>query len=85
DNFRPGRPEDSNHVRRIRVQMTGQASYECLCRFLDGLHGLPRLTQVSRMMIEPATAAGTYPIEMEISIFFAADNAKEEHAKVAQR
>ncbi len=70
-NFRPGRAEDSNHLKRIRVQLKGIGTYECLCQFLNGLSSLPRLTQVSTLHVDPADIAGRYPVTMELSIFFA--------------
>lgn len=73
-NFRPGPAEDSHNLKRIRVQLTGAGSYECICTFLDGLQALPRLTHVSRMKIDPLNATNQYPVEMELSIFFAADS-----------
>ncbi|MCP4787262.1 MAG: type 4a pilus biogenesis protein PilO [Fuerstiella sp.] len=71
-NFRPGRPEENDRVQRIRVQLTGEGSYEGICKFLDGLRSLPRLTHVSKLQIDPITVSGTYPLDMELSIFFAA-------------
>lgn len=75
ENFRPGPAEDSHNVKRIRVLLTGAGTYECVCTFLDGLHALPRLTHVSRLKIAPQNEADLYPVEMELSIFFAAESA----------
>lgn len=75
-NFRPGPAEDSNDVKRIRVKLSGVGSYECLCRFLDGLQSLPRLTHVTTLKIDPADSDGQYPVDMELSIFFAGNRAK---------
>ncbi|MEO2030220.1 MAG: type 4a pilus biogenesis protein PilO [Fuerstiella sp.] len=73
-NFRPGPPEENDRIQRIRVQLAGEASYESICTFLEGLRSLPRLTHVSMLHIDPRTATGTYPLQMELSIFFAADS-----------
>jgi len=73
-NFRPGPPEENDRVQRIRVRLTGDGSYEGVCAFLDGLRSLSRLTNVSRLEISPLTVAGTYPFNMELSIFFTADS-----------
>ena len=74
--FRPGPPEDSNDVRRIRVQLSGVGSYECLCRFLNGLNSLPRLTKVSMLKVEPPNSERQYPVNLELSIFFAGKRGK---------
>jgi Tfp pilus assembly protein PilO len=72
-NFRPGPPEENDRVQRIRVQLTGEGSYQGICTFLHGLRTLPRLTHVSNLHIDPITIKGTYPLSMELSIFFAAN------------
>jgi Tfp pilus assembly protein PilO len=69
-----GTPEENDRVQRIRVQVTGEGKYESICMFLHGLRTLPRLTHVSNLNIGPITPKGTYPLSMELSIFFAADS-----------
>ena len=72
--FDPGSPEENDRVQRIRVQLTGEGKYKSICAFLHGLKTLPRLTHVSNLHIDPVTTRGTYPLSMELSIFFAADS-----------
>jgi Tfp pilus assembly protein PilO len=84
--FRPGGVQQSNEVMQLSIQLTGTASYECLCRFLDGLQSLRRLTQVSQLKVSPGVTEGIYPVEMELTIFFANQNdAAESTTKVARR
>ncbi|MDG2128383.1 MAG: type 4a pilus biogenesis protein PilO [Fuerstiella sp.] len=73
-NFDPGSPEENDRVQRIRVLLTGEASYKGICAFLHGLKTLPRLTHVSDLHISPITTEGRHPVSMELSIFFAADS-----------
>lgn len=80
-NFRPGTPEDKETIKRIKVQLTGAGSWECICRFVHGLHSLPRLTHVSRLSIDPINADQQYPVNMELSIFFAADDSSTRIAR----
>ena len=82
-NFRPGPPEDTHNVKRIRVQLSGAGSYECICTFMDGLQALPRLTHVSRLTIDPVDSSGMYPVQLELSIFFAADG-NQDQTRIAQ-
>jgi Tfp pilus assembly protein PilO len=73
-NLHFGQPEENDRVQRIRVRLTGEGKYKSICTFLHGLRTLPRLTHVSRLNIGPITAKDTYPLSMELSIFFAADS-----------
>lgn len=63
---------ESSPLQRIRVNLSGAGSYEGICRFLDGLQALPRLTHVSRLDVIPEAGSQLYPVELELSIFFAA-------------
>lgn len=63
---------DDSALQRIRVNLSGAGSYDGICRFLDGLQALPRLTHVSRLDVVPQVGSELYPVELELSIFFAA-------------
>ena len=72
-NFRPGPTEKTDNMQRMRVQLSGAGHYECICLFLNGLRSLPRLTRVTKLQVDPLNQKGIYPVHMELSIFFAAD------------
>lgn len=73
-NFRPGTAEQSESLQRIRVLLTGTGSWQCVCRFIHGLHALPRLTRITKLQIDPLNSEQNYPVQMELSIFFAAED-----------
>ena len=73
ENFRPGPPETTDNMRRIRVQLSGTGRYESICRFLDGLQTLPRLTRVAKLQVDPPGENGLYSVSMDLLIFFAAN------------
>ena len=79
--FLPSAPEADQRVNRIRVQLDGAGTYDSLCRFLDGLHSLQRLTQVTELAIDNSSQTADYNVHLELSIFFADDS----KTKVAQK
>ena len=71
--FQPGPVEQTENLKQIRVRLFGHGSWECVCRFLDGLQALPRLTHISRLKMAHGEESGIYPVDMELTIFFASD------------
>ena len=75
--FQPGPVEQTENLKQIRVRLSGHGSWECVCRFLDGLQALPRLTHISRLKMTHGEESGVYPVDMELTIFFAGDSADD--------
>jgi hypothetical protein len=70
--FRPGDEVDRTTHRELPIHLTGEASYDSLCRFLAGLEKVERLTQLTALQVNGGFGeTDTYPVSMTVNIFFA--------------
>jgi Tfp pilus assembly protein PilO len=75
--FKPSEVSGSESHAAVEIALRTEASYEGLCRFLDGLSSLPRLCHVKRLSLKaPDAAQTTYPVDMTLQIFFLSSNDK---------
>lgn len=75
--FKPSEVSGGESHAAVEIALRTEASYEGLCRFLDGLSSLPRLCHVKRLSLKaPDAAQTTYPIDMTLQIFFLSSNEK---------
>lgn len=79
--FNPGNTIQQGKHSQLEIYIVGSASYEGICRFLDGLAKLPRLCQIASFEVtSPSGGSSDYKIEAKLRIFFAptmASNAKQ--------
>lgn len=69
--FKPAEVKGTDSHAAVEIALRTEASYESLCRFLDGLSSLPRLCHVKRLSLKaPDAAQNTYPVDMTLQIFF---------------
>jgi Tfp pilus assembly protein PilO len=69
--FKPAEMKGSDSHAAVEIALRTEASYEGLCRFLDGLSSLPRLCHVKRLSLKaPDASQSTYPVDMTLQIFF---------------
>ncbi|WP_166831006.1 type IV pilus inner membrane component PilO [Thalassoroseus pseudoceratinae] len=71
--FEPQRSISHDPHSEISVRCSAQATYPALCRFLLGLNDLPRLTDVTRLVIRQSQSpddTSRLSMELEISIFY---------------
>ncbi len=70
--FNPGNTIQQGKHSQLEIYIDGSASYEGICRFLDGLAKLPRLCQIASFEVtSPGKGATDYRIEAKLRIFFA--------------
>lgn len=75
--FKPSEVNGGDSHAAVEIALRTEASYEGLCRFLDGLSSLPRLCHVKRLSLKAPDAAQTsYPVDMTLQIFFLSSNEK---------
>lgn len=69
--FKPSEVKGSDSHAAVEIALRTEASYEGLCRFLDGLSSLPRLCHVKKLSLKaPDPSQATYPVDMTLQIFF---------------
>jgi Tfp pilus assembly protein PilO len=68
--YRPGVVTKREKYDELEIELSAQASYESLCRFLSGMQSLSRLCQISQLEIK-ADEGAAYSIDMELHVFFA--------------
>lgn len=75
--FKPAETKGADSHAAVEIALKTEASYESLCRFLDGLSSLPRLCHVKRLSLRaPDASQSTYPVDMTLQIFFLSNNEK---------
>jgi Tfp pilus assembly protein PilO len=75
--FKPAEVKGSDSHAAVEIVLKTEASYEGLCRFLDGLSGLPRLCHVKKLSLKaPDPSQSTYPVDMTLQIFFLSHSEK---------
>jgi Tfp pilus assembly protein PilO len=68
--YRPGVVTRKEKYDELEIELSAQANYESLCRFLSGMQSLSRLCQISQLEIKTDEDTG-YSIDMELHVFFA--------------
>jgi hypothetical protein len=75
--FKPSEVAGGEAHAAVEIALRTEATYEGLCRFLDGLSSLPRLCHVKRLSLKaPDAAQTTYPVDMTLQIFFLSSDEK---------
>lgn len=75
--FKPSEVSGGESHAAVEIALKTEASYEGLCRFLDGLSSLPRLCHVKRLSLKaPDVSQTMYPVDMTLQIFFLSSNEK---------
>lgn len=75
--FKPSEVSGDESHAAVEIALKTEASYEGLCRFLDGLSSLPRLCHVKKLSLKaPDVSQTTYPVDMTLQIFFLSSNEK---------
>lgn len=70
--FDPGDSNDAGKYTSMEIDVVAEASYSALCRFLDGLAKLPRLSEVTALALSDVDAtADVYPVTLTLRIYYA--------------
>jgi Tfp pilus assembly protein PilO len=65
----------------LEVHVLGAGSYPQICRFLDRLAKLPRISTVEKVTITADSTAKTYPVDLTLRLYFGAQERPAEQRK----
>lgn len=68
--YQPGKTISNETHSETQIELSGKGGYINLCRFLEGLVGLPRLCRIRTMQIQSVSEGGEYPVDLSLSIYF---------------
>lgn len=68
--YRPGKSRREASCSSLEVQLIGEGNYESICRFVDGLTKLPRLSTIASLHIDATKNHADYLIEISVLLFF---------------
>jgi Tfp pilus assembly protein PilO len=68
--YRPGVVRKRENHSCLEIQLACTGSFRAICRFLDRMASLPRLSQVTQIEMASAGEAKTYPVTMSVVVFF---------------
>lgn len=70
--YRPGSVANRTRHHELDIAVSAEGTYAAFCRFLDGVHTLPRLSRVTSLQIvaPPAPDSNIYPVDMTLRIYF---------------
>jgi hypothetical protein len=63
-------PIARTRCRQILIHLSGSGDYSSICRFLDSVSRLPRLTTIEALEISASTDASVYPIAVTLAVYF---------------
>ena len=65
-----GLAEQLESYSKAEVTFQCHGSFASICRFLDGISHLPRLTEVARLQIETDKNVERYPVQVTFALYF---------------
>jgi Tfp pilus assembly protein PilO len=68
--FTPDKPQDRNGYAEMHVTLKGVGSYASICRFVDRLSKLKRLSKVNDLKLSAEGDASEYPMTATLIIYF---------------
>lgn len=82
--FTPSKPQSRNGYEEMQVTLKGSGSYASICRFMDRLSKLQRLSKVKDLSVSAGGDAGEYPMTATLVIYFGL-RGKEARAAISPR
>jgi Tfp pilus assembly protein PilO len=68
--FTPDKPHERNGYAEMQVTLKGSGSYASICRFMDRLSKLKRLSKVKDLSLSAGGDASEYPMTATLVIYF---------------
>lgn len=68
--YRPGKTRNMPSCSAVEVQVIGQGDYESICRFLDGIAKLPRLSSIASLHVDASKDDKDYSVEITVLLHF---------------
>jgi len=82
--FTPEKPENRNGYAEMQITLKGAGSYASICRFLDRLSKLKRLSKVKDLSLSAEGDASEYPMSATLVIYFGLRGKEESPVKSPQ-
>lgn len=68
--YRRGRVTKADSYSRFEIGLKGRGSFPSICRCVDRLHRLTRITTIERLSIQPTDEIRSYPVDLTIALYF---------------
>lgn len=68
--YRPGEVTSRGNYSELEIELSCEGNYESLCRFLNGLPTLPRLSSLTGIEVQSQANQPVYPIRLNLSAYF---------------
>jgi Tfp pilus assembly protein PilO len=82
--FTPDKPVERNGYAEMQVTLKGAGSYASICRFVDRLSKLERLSKVKDLTLSAEGDASEYPMTARLVIYFGLRGKEAAEAKPPQ-
>jgi len=79
--FTPDKPQERNGYAEMQVTLKGVGSYASICRFVDRLSKLKRLSKVKDLSLSAEADTSEYPMTATLVIYFGLRGKESESAK----
>jgi Tfp pilus assembly protein PilO len=83
--FQPQKPTSKSGYAEMEIMLKGQGSFASICRFLDQLARLSRLSKVKALTMSAADDANQYPMTATLIIYFGIDGSSGARPKEVGR
>ena len=70
--YRPGMSTQTASCSAMEVELIGEGDYASICRFLDGVSKLPRLSSITGLHIDATKSGSAYLVEISVLLYFGA-------------
>lgn len=68
--YRRGAVSDGEQFSRVQIELQCEGTFASICKFLDAVNKLERLTTVDRLQIEASSESQRYPTDMSIALYY---------------
>ncbi len=68
--YRRGRVEAKERHWQLEITVSGAGTYESICRFLDRIEAMPRITKVKTLAITSSAQSEVYPADITFVLYF---------------
>ena len=82
--FQPDKPQSRNGYAEMEVTLKGSGSYASICKFVDRLSKLKRLSKVKNLSLSAGGEANDYPMTATLVIYFGLKGKEAGPAKSAK-
>lgn len=81
--YRLGESTKMGSCSAMDVQLIGEGDYTSICRFLDGVSKLPRLSSIRGLHIDATKSGTAYVVEISVLLYYGAEAKPEKSSRRA--